>query len=74
MTPYSRANFTFHSDRNVYVCPAGKLLTTTDSADAEHVASTAGVQFSGSNNQALSDSTSHLGSIAGGSIGQWGLQ
>ena len=33
-----------------------------------------GVNFSGSNNQALSDGTSHLGSIVGGSIGLWGFQ
>ena len=37
--------------------------------------SVAGVQFSGGNNQALSDGTSHLGLIAGGiSIGTWGFQ
>jgi transposase len=34
---FSRANFTFDSDRNVYVCPAGKLLTTTGSAGADHI-------------------------------------
>ena len=26
---FSRADFTFDKDRNVYVCPAGNLLTTT---------------------------------------------
>jgi transposase len=26
---FSRADFTFHKDRNVYICPAGKTLTTT---------------------------------------------
>ena len=26
---FSRADFTFDKERNVYVCPAGKLLTTT---------------------------------------------
>jgi transposase len=34
---FSRADFTFDSDRNLYVCPAGKLLTTTGSAGADHV-------------------------------------
>jgi transposase len=33
----SRANFTFDNERNVYVCPAGKLLTTTGSVGADHV-------------------------------------
>ena len=26
---FSRADFTFDQERNVYICPAGKLLTTT---------------------------------------------
>jgi hypothetical protein len=26
----SRADFTFDKDRNAYICPKGKLLTTTD--------------------------------------------
>ena len=34
---FSRADFTFDSDRNLYVCPAGKLLTTTGSVGADHV-------------------------------------
>jgi transposase len=34
---FSRADFTFDSDRNLYVCPADKLLTTTGSAGADHV-------------------------------------
>ena len=34
---FSRANFTFDKERNVYVCPAGKLLTTTGSVGADHV-------------------------------------
>ena len=34
---FSRADFTFDSDRNLYVCPVGKLLTTTGSVGADHV-------------------------------------
>jgi transposase len=34
---FSRADFTFDNQRNVYVCPAGKLLTTTGSVGADHV-------------------------------------
>jgi len=34
---FSRADFTFDSGRNVYVCPTGKLLTTTGSVGADHV-------------------------------------
>jgi transposase len=34
---FSRADFTFDKERNVYVCPAGKLLTTTGRAGADHV-------------------------------------
>jgi transposase len=34
---FSRADFTFDPMRNVYVCPAGKLLTTTGSVGADHV-------------------------------------
>jgi hypothetical protein len=26
---FSRADFTFDKDRNAYICPKGKLLTTT---------------------------------------------
>jgi hypothetical protein len=26
---FSRADFTFDKERNVYICPEGKLLTTT---------------------------------------------
>jgi Transposase DDE domain len=34
---FSRADFKFDNERNVYVCPAGKLLTTTGSVGADHV-------------------------------------
>ena len=34
---FSRADFTFDKERNVYVCPAGKLLTTTGSVGTDHV-------------------------------------
>jgi transposase len=34
---FSRADFTFDNECNVYVCPAGKLLTTTGSAGADHI-------------------------------------
>ena len=34
---FSRTDFTFNSDRNLYVCPANKLLTTTGSVGADHV-------------------------------------
>ncbi|MGP0084185.1 MAG: transposase [Steroidobacteraceae bacterium] len=34
---FSRADFTFDNERNLYVCPAGKLLTTTGSVGADHV-------------------------------------
>jgi len=33
---FSRTDFAFDSDRNLYVCPAGKLLTTTGSIGADH--------------------------------------
>jgi transposase len=33
---FSRVDFTFDNDRNLYVCPAGKLLTTTGSVGADH--------------------------------------
>jgi transposase len=32
----SRDDFTFDKDRNVYVCPKGKLLTTTGAVGADH--------------------------------------
>ena len=32
----SSNNFTFDRERNVYVCPANKLLRTTDKAGADH--------------------------------------
>jgi transposase len=32
----SRADFTFDKQRNVYVCPAGKLLTTTGAVGSDH--------------------------------------
>ena len=34
---FSRADFTFDNERNLYVCPAGELLTTTGSVGADHV-------------------------------------
>jgi transposase len=34
---FLRADFTFDKERNVYVCPAGKLLTTTGSIGDDHV-------------------------------------
>src|SRR5271168_860359 len=34
---FSRADFKFDPERNVYVCPTGKLLTTTTSVGADHV-------------------------------------
>lgn len=34
---FSRADFTFDKQRNVYVCPTDKLLTTTGSIGADHV-------------------------------------
>jgi hypothetical protein len=34
---FSRADFTFDNERNVYVCPGGKLLTTTGDVGADHV-------------------------------------
>ena len=34
---FSRTDFTFDNERNVYVCAAGKLLTTTGSVGADHV-------------------------------------
>ena len=34
---FSRGDFTFDRERNVYVCPAGKLLTTTGSVGDDHV-------------------------------------
>ena len=34
---FSRADFTFDKERNVYVCPTGKLLTTTGSVGTDHV-------------------------------------
>jgi transposase len=34
---FSRSDFTFDRERNVYVCPAGKLLTTTGSVDDDHI-------------------------------------
>ncbi len=33
----SRSDFTFDRERNVYVCPAGKLLATTGGVGADHV-------------------------------------
>jgi hypothetical protein len=34
---FSRVDFTFDKERNVYVCPAGKLLTTSGNIGADHV-------------------------------------
>ncbi len=34
---FSRLDFAFDSNRNLYVCPAGKVLTTTGSIGADHV-------------------------------------
>ena len=34
---FSRSEFTFDRERNVYVCPAGKLLTTTGNVGDDHV-------------------------------------
>ena len=34
---FSRTDFTFDNERNVYVCPASKLLTTTGSVGADHL-------------------------------------
>ena len=34
---FSRSDFTFDEERNVYVCPAGQLLTTTGSVGADHI-------------------------------------
>ena len=36
---FSREDFTFDKERNVYVCPAGKLLTTTGTVDRRRDAS-----------------------------------
>ncbi len=33
---FSRSDFTFDRERNVYVCPAGKLLTTTGKVGDDH--------------------------------------
>ena len=34
---FSRSDFTFDRERNVYVCPAGKLLKTTGNIGNDHV-------------------------------------
>jgi transposase len=34
---FSRADFTFDNDHDLYVCPAGKLLKTTGSVGVDHV-------------------------------------
>jgi transposase len=34
---FSRSDFTFDRERNVYICPAGKLLTTTGNVGDDHV-------------------------------------
>lgn len=33
---FSRSDFTFERERNLYICPAGKLLTTTGSVGNDH--------------------------------------
>jgi transposase len=33
---FSRSDFKFDQEKNVYICPAGKLLTTTGSVSTEH--------------------------------------
>jgi transposase len=33
---FSRSDFTFDRERNVYICPAGKLLTTTGNVGDDH--------------------------------------
>lgn len=33
---FSRADFTFDKEHNIYVCPAGKTLTTTGNVGADH--------------------------------------
>jgi transposase len=33
---FSRSDFTFDRERNIYICPAGKLLTTTGSISSDH--------------------------------------
>jgi transposase len=33
---FSRSDFTFDREHNVYICPAGKLLTTTGSVSTDH--------------------------------------
>jgi hypothetical protein len=34
---FSRSDFTFDKDKNVYTCPAGKALTTTGHASTDHI-------------------------------------
>jgi transposase len=34
---FSRADFAFDKDKNVYTCPAGKALTTTGHASTDHI-------------------------------------
>jgi transposase len=33
---FSRSDFSFDRERNIYICPAGKLLTTTGSVSTDH--------------------------------------
>ena len=33
---FSRSDLTFDRERNIYICPAGKLLTTTGSVSTDH--------------------------------------
>ena len=33
---FSREDFTFDKERNVYICPAGKILTTTGTVSTDH--------------------------------------
>src|ERR1700730_5673946 len=34
---FSRADFAFDKEKNVYTCPAGKTLTTTGHASTDHI-------------------------------------
>jgi transposase len=34
---FSRSNFTFDRERNIYICPAGKVLKTTGNVGVDHI-------------------------------------
>jgi hypothetical protein len=38
---FSREDFTFDKERNVYICPAGKILTTTGKVATDQLLSAA---------------------------------